>query len=44
MDVEITTGLHRFEVRTQASVIPTSERDVLAVEDARIAPLSYINF
>ena len=44
MDVEITTGLHRFEVWSERAVITSGDGDILAIEHVRIAPLSYINF
>ena len=37
LQVEVTTDVHRLEVRAQAAVRTSRDRDVLAVEEARVA-------
>ena len=37
LNAEISTYLHGLEVRSEAAVVPTSDRNVLAVKDMRIA-------
>ena len=37
LDAEVLVNLHRLEVRSERAVVLTGDRDVLAVEESRVA-------